>query len=142
VSFSDDIKRFKAKAELAAANVFRGTALDIFGRIVKRTPVGKPSEWKKPNSAPAGYTGGRLRANWQVEFNHAPTGVIDSTTPTGEDKKIQDTDLKTKEALKDKLQSMQFQAMFKDPFVQGQGGGLQTTTRTPVLNYWNNSWSL
>jgi len=61
---------------------------------------------------------------------------------TGEDKKIQDTDLKTKEALKDKLQSMQFQAMFKDPFVQGQGGGLQTTTRTPVLNYWNNSWSL
>jgi hypothetical protein len=88
MSFSDDIKRFKAKAEQAAANVFRGTALDIFGRIVKRTPVGKPSEWKTPGSASPGYVGGRLRANWQVEFNHIPAGVIDSTTPTGEDKKI------------------------------------------------------
>jgi hypothetical protein len=74
MSFSDDIKRFKKKAEKAATLMLRGTALDMFGRIVKRTPVGNPSLWKGP--APAGYTGGALRSNWQIGINSPKGGIL------------------------------------------------------------------
>ena len=32
--------------------------------IQERTPVGQPSEWENPSSAPPGYVGGRARSNW------------------------------------------------------------------------------
>ena len=43
---------------------------------------------------------------------------------------------------KDKMEELKFAASIKDPSMQGMGGGLESTVRTPVLNYWNNSWSL
>lgn len=77
MSFSDDIKKFKTKTEGAALSVFRGTALEVFVRVVKRTPVGNPSLWK--GVAPKGYVGGRLRSNWQMGINRPQTGEIHAT---------------------------------------------------------------
>jgi len=89
VSFSDDINKFTKKVEKQSINMFKGTVLDLFGRIVKRTPVGNPDLWvynhpqlgyvdyltyKDP---PEGYTGGSLRANWQLEINKPAQGTIE-----------------------------------------------------------------
>lgn len=75
MSFSSDIQSFAKNAERAALKIFRGTALDLFGRIVKRTPVGNPSIWKN-QKRPDGYVGGSLRANWQVGINRQATGTV------------------------------------------------------------------
>ena len=66
MSFDKDIKDFNKKTEKAALNVFRGTALSLFGRIVKRTPVDT----------------GRLRGNWQASINISPSGNGDTNYRT------------------------------------------------------------
>ena len=81
MSFNKQIKNFNNKTQRAANAVFRGTALSLFGKIVKRTPVGNPSTWK--GKAPKGYTGGRLRANWQVQINTPADGEIDRQDKNG-----------------------------------------------------------
>ena len=53
MSFSGDIGRFANKAERNSLVVFSAVSLDIFGRIIKRTPVDT----------------GRLRNNWQITPN-------------------------------------------------------------------------
>jgi hypothetical protein len=63
MSFSDDIRKFNEKTEKKVTKIFRGTALSLFGKIVVRTPVDT----------------GRLRGNWQVQLNSAPTGTLDTT---------------------------------------------------------------
>ena len=82
MSFSDDIGKWNNKVEEAATKIFRGTSLSLFSKIVLRTPVGNPSIWKHPK-APKGYTGGRLRANWQVNINSAPTGLVEGKDENG-----------------------------------------------------------
>lgn len=77
MSFGSDINKFKKKTEKAALMVFRGTCLDLFGRIVKRTPVGNPGEWI--GEAPQGYVGGRARSNWQFAINTVNTSTTDAT---------------------------------------------------------------
>ena len=59
MSFSDEIKRFKMKTEKAATNIFRGTALSLFVKIVMRTPVAT----------------GRLRGNWLASINKAANKI-------------------------------------------------------------------
>ena len=63
MSFSSDIGKWNDKVEKAATRIFRGTALSLFGKIVVRTPVDT----------------GRLRGNWQVQLNSAPTGILEGT---------------------------------------------------------------
>ena len=41
-------------------------ALEVFRRVIFKSPVGNPSLWANPDSAPPGYVGGRFRANWQI----------------------------------------------------------------------------
>jgi len=65
MSFNTDIQKFNSKVEKAALAIFHGTALDLFGKIVKRTPVDT----------------GRLRANWYATINR-PSTMIDAS---GED---------------------------------------------------------
>ncbi len=49
--------------------------------LVKKNPVGNPTKWKGGRaSAPAGYVGGRSRANWQIQLSVPNTSVIDSTS--------------------------------------------------------------
>jgi len=81
MSFSRDIKKFGDKTKRAANNIFRGTALDLFGKIVKRTPVGNPDLWK--SKPPPGYTGGRLRGHWTATLNK-PSEAVDN----GDDSQI------------------------------------------------------
>jgi hypothetical protein len=82
MSFSGDIKKFNEKTEKAATNIFRGTALSLFGRIVYRTPVGNTSLWKT-KYPPKGYVGGRLRGGWQAQLNSSPSSIKDKIDSGG-----------------------------------------------------------
>lgn len=75
MSFQDQIKGFRKKVIKRSERVVRGTALSMFSRIVLATPVGNATLWdtKYP---PKGYTGGRLRGNWQVSLNSAADGEV------------------------------------------------------------------
>lgn len=50
-----------------AAKVVNTTVVDMFNKIVDRTPVGNPSLWKYP--APKGYNPGTLKASWGIDYN-------------------------------------------------------------------------
>ena len=41
-------------------------ALEVFRRVILKSPVGNPELWQNPAGAPPGYVGGRFRANWQI----------------------------------------------------------------------------
>ena len=45
MSFSSDIKKFSVNVDARGVRVFRGTAISLFKRIIKRTPVGNPENW-------------------------------------------------------------------------------------------------
>jgi len=79
-TFALNLKQFADKAGENAREVVRQVSIDLLTRIVLRTPVGNPSLWKgKP---PAGYVGGRARANWAVSIgtsNHAVTDRMDKS---------------------------------------------------------------
>lgn len=69
------------KIEKASEKTVRATAIEFFSRIVIRTPVGNPTTWK--GTAPAGYVGGRLRANWQATINQPAQGDVNNVDPSG-----------------------------------------------------------
>lgn len=69
------------KIEKASDNTVRAAALQLFGDIVKRTPVGNPSLWKQ--DAPSGYTGGTLRGNWQTTLASPANDIVNSKDKTG-----------------------------------------------------------
>ncbi len=75
--FALDISRFVAKAKLNAALVEKKIILEIGRRVVDRSPVGDPTYWK--SKPPAGYVGGRFRANWQHGTGSMPTQTFDTT---------------------------------------------------------------
>jgi hypothetical protein len=64
--FTLDLSKFVAKAKGNTELVVKKVAVDLLSRVVQRTPVGNPSLWK--SKPPAGYVGGRLRANWNVSI--------------------------------------------------------------------------
>ena len=66
MSFNLDLKNFTNKAEKNSEKIFRGTAISLFGRIIKRTPVDS----------------GRLKGNWQVDVNQPASGDIGSKDAT------------------------------------------------------------
>ena len=53
--------------------------LDLFRRLVLKSPVGNPELWKNPGMAPPGYVGGRFRANWQITIGVPAAAAINST---------------------------------------------------------------
>jgi hypothetical protein len=80
MSFSKDIARFRKHTLSKAEKVKRGTGISLFSKIVLRTPVGNPINWK--SKPPKGYIGGRLRGNWQVESGKPASGTK-GIDPTG-----------------------------------------------------------
>lgn len=80
-TFAADISAFVKKANGNMDLVVRKVVLDLGTSVVFRSPVGDPSTWAGP--APAGYTGGRFRANWQYGEMTMPSGVVDATDPSG-----------------------------------------------------------
>ena len=89
MTFSSDIKEFAEKTKTEIADVKKYAAIKIFTDIVKATPVGNPDYWKKvngkPRKAPPGYTGGRLRGNWQTSLNTPIHTEIARIDPDGGD---------------------------------------------------------
>lgn len=89
MSFNGDIEKFRQKVDKIATDIFRGTAIDAFSRIVKRTPVGNPSAWDNPGLwrslgfVEGSYVGGRLRGNWQMKINSQPKDVVDKADKNG-----------------------------------------------------------
>ena len=79
MSFSKDINKFVNKTTTKTDDVFRKTALGVFGAVVKATPVGDPDLWNG-KKAPPGYVGGHARANWQMGINTIPVGEVDGTS--------------------------------------------------------------
>mgnify|MGYP007116954551 CR=1 FL=1 len=59
--------------------VVTDVAVSLSEKIIDRTPVGKPSEWQNPNSAPPGYVGGRARANWFPTIGQPSDDTTEST---------------------------------------------------------------
>ena len=89
MTFSSDIKEFAEKTKTDIADVKKYAAIKIFTDIVKATPVGNPDYWQevngKPRKAPPGYTGGRLRGNWQTSLNTPIHTEIARIDPDGGD---------------------------------------------------------
>jgi len=81
MSFSLELKEFAEKTERNINDVKQAVALDMFGKVIKATPVGNPSLWK--SKPPKGYTGGRLRGNWQASIDTPASGVIKGVDSSG-----------------------------------------------------------
>jgi hypothetical protein len=80
-TFALDVSKFVAKANAAPKLVVRKVAGDMLAKVVLRTPVGDPSKWKSP--APAGYVGGRLRANWNTSIGGPDLSTTVDTDASG-----------------------------------------------------------
>lgn len=68
---TDDVQVFNARIDdwLKSVKIdhnkaVQALALRLFENVVRRTPVGDPTYWKRP--APVGYVGGFARNNWFV----------------------------------------------------------------------------
>lgn len=70
-TFALQLGKFAEKAKGNAQTVVRKVSIDVLSKVVMRTPVGNPSLWK--SKPPAGYVGGRLRANWFVTYENPST---------------------------------------------------------------------
>ncbi len=51
----------------ACEKIINATALDLYKKIIDRTPVGDPTLWK--SVAPANYIPGTLKKSWNLSFN-------------------------------------------------------------------------
>lgn len=50
--------------------------LAILTNVVLGTPVGNPTLWQFPESAPEGYVGGHARRNWRVAIRSPDESVV------------------------------------------------------------------
>lgn len=80
-TFALDVSKFVKKAPELARVVVRKVAGETLHNVVMRTPVGNPDLWKGP--APAGYVGGRLRANWVTSHTSPDSGTTTTTDEAG-----------------------------------------------------------
>lgn len=80
-SFSLSLAEFAKAAPEQARTVVRKVSQEVLTKVVMRTPVGNPSLWK--SKPPAGYVGGRLRANWHATFGAPSFQVTAERDPAG-----------------------------------------------------------
>lgn len=82
--FNADLEKFGERTVPAAHLALqKKIAIDLFGRIIEKNPVGNPSIWDgravgksyPPRKAPKGYVGGRSRGNWQMSV-----GIVGETS--------------------------------------------------------------
>lgn len=53
----------------ASEKVINATLMQMYKKIIDRTPVGNPALWNPP-VWPKGYTPGQLKASWSLSFNN------------------------------------------------------------------------
>lgn len=80
-SFALQLQKFAEKAKANADLVVQKVTLDVARSVVEKWPVGNPDLWKGP--APAGYVGGRSRANWMFGVGRIDTTTTDEVDPSG-----------------------------------------------------------
>lgn len=71
------VEKYKTRADIVVAKVVQGVVI----KIDERSPVGDPKLWKHP--APAGYVGGRFRANNQLGVDSVPSGSLNTVDTAG-----------------------------------------------------------
>lgn len=81
--FQVDFTRLLRRAGVRAQAVVKASSLKLLESIDQKSPVGNPSLWADPSSAPAGYTGGQFRANWNYSTGSPDLTVTDSVDPQG-----------------------------------------------------------
>ena len=81
-TFALDLSKFIEKAKAAPEQVVRKVSIDLLSKVVLRTPVGNPTLWKT-KYPPAGYVGGRLRANWNVSIGSPDLSTSPAIDKTG-----------------------------------------------------------
>ena len=80
--FSQQVAQFVDRTEQRIDIAIRSIVVGVLSDLVYLSPVGDPGRWKS-GSAPAGYTGGHFRGNWQVGLNTAPSGEVSGTDASG-----------------------------------------------------------
>lgn len=81
--FNKEIDAFRKVVPEKHLALQKKIMLDLLTKIVYRTPVGNPDLWKT-KYPPAGYVGGRARANWQVSLdNEPPAGTVEQEDAAG-----------------------------------------------------------
>lgn len=80
-TFALDIARFVQRAKANGSTVVRKVGIEALRSVVLKTPVGNPDTWQSP--APAGYVGGRARANWNVSFGSPDVTTSERTDKSG-----------------------------------------------------------
>ena len=80
--FSADFARILARAGNKAEKVMKKSAMSVLKAIEDKSPVGDPRTWASP--APAGYTGGQFRANWNLSVGSIDFETVEDTDPTGQ----------------------------------------------------------
>lgn len=87
MSFSRDIEKFIAKTELKMERTFRGIALDLFSKIILRTPV----------------LSGRLVNNWFIGINYQSSETTEDTDKSRRAALKRSTDMTLKAKLGDSI---------------------------------------
>jgi hypothetical protein len=72
-SFADFVRKTLERADVLK----RAVAIKLFSSVIRDSPVGDPDLWK--SKPPAGYVGGRFRANWNCTVGTADTSTSEST---------------------------------------------------------------
>lgn len=85
-----DFNEFARKTLERADKLIRAVGIKTFSAVIRDTPVGDPDLWKGTKKdakgrgkGPAGYVGGRLRANWNCSLGAADTATSESTAHAG-----------------------------------------------------------
>lgn len=81
MNWSKDLGKIAERQGLSLERLCKAVKIELFSGIVSDTRVGDPSTWQSP--PPPGYTGGRLRGNWQVQENTPITDEIERIDPEG-----------------------------------------------------------
>jgi hypothetical protein len=81
--FQVDFTKLLKKAGNKARDVVRLSSLKLLESIDKKSPVGDPDYWASP--APAGYTGGQFRANWNYSIGSPDLTITANKDPNGGD---------------------------------------------------------
>jgi hypothetical protein len=90
-SFSISLEKFAIKTESAAVVACQKIAMEVWGRVIMKSPVGDPSKWNADFVAAGttlgwfdkNYVGGRFRANWGCQVGSPYAGTVDTVDKAG-----------------------------------------------------------
>jgi hypothetical protein len=82
MTWNNTLESLFLEIEEAVETETKELAFYAFTRLQEMSPVGNPSLWEKPQSAPAGYVGGTFRNSWQID-QEENRWVISNPQPYG-----------------------------------------------------------